>query len=125
MDSRKFLESLRCAIEGIRYCINTQRNMKIHFIVAIIVLFAGILLEVSRLELIILIMSISIVFICEIINTAVEKTVDTMTQDYHPIAKIAKDVAASAVLVAAINSVIVGCMIFGKYLWFIALKTLK
>jgi len=70
-------------------------------------------------------MSISIVFICEIINTAVEKTVDTMTQDYHPIAKIAKDVAASAVLVAAINSVIVGCMIFGKYLWFIALKTLK
>lgn len=125
MSSRKFFESLRYALEGIKYCIDTQRNMKIHFVFSIIVLIVGILLQISRLEFVIIMVAISMVFICEIFNTAVEKAVDTTTQEYHPIAKIAKDVAASAVLVAAINSVIVGCLVFGKYIWIIALKILK
>lgn len=60
--------------------------------------------------------SISMVFICEIINTAVEKAVDTATQEYHPFAKIAKDVAAGAVLVAALNSVLIGFLVFGSYI---------
>ena len=121
MGSRKFYESLKLAVEGIGYCIKTQRNMRIHIVFAIIALVAGILLRIDRLEFIMVVMSISIVFICEIINTAVERAVDTATMEYHPIAKIAKDVAAGAVLVAAISSVIVGLLIFGKYLWAIAL----
>ncbi|HYE81171.1 MAG TPA: diacylglycerol kinase family protein [Clostridia bacterium] len=125
MNSRKFFESLRYSIEGLVYCMSTQRNMKIHIAFALIVLVAGILLQISRLEFIIITMAISIVFICEIINTAVEKTVDTMTQEFHPVAKIAKDVAASAVLVAAISSVIVGFLVFGKYLWTIIGQVLK
>lgn len=124
MNPRKFLESLRYALEGIAYCIKTQRNMRIHFAFAIIVLIAGIILHISRLEFIIIVMVISMVFVCEIFNTAIEKAIDTTTQEYHPIAKIAKDVAASAVLVSAINAVIVGCLIFGRYLWAIALKKL-
>lgn len=125
MNPRKFLESLRYALEGIAYCTKTQRNMKIHFVFAIIALLAGIIIQISRLEFIIIIMVISMVFICEIFNTAIEKAVDTTTQEYHPIAKIAKDVAASAVLVSVINAIAVGCMIFGRCIWRIALEMLK
>lgn len=122
MNPRKFLESLRCALEGMAYCIRTQRNMRIHCGFAVIVLIFGMIMNISRFEAIIIIMVISMVFICEIFNTAIEKAVDTSTQEYHPIAKIAKDVAAGAVLVSAINAVIVGCLIFGRYIWAIVLK---
>ena len=125
MGSRRFFASLRYAAEGIGYCIRTQRNMRIHIVIAIIALMTGMLLRISRVEFIMVLMTISMVFICEIINTAVERAVDTATMEYHPIAKIAKDVAAGAVLVAALNSVIVGLLVFGKYLWVIALKTLE
>lgn len=116
MRSRSFLQSLKYAVEGIAYCIRTQRNMKIHLSIAPIALVLGAVLHISRLELVMVVISISLVLICEIINTAVERAVDTATMEYHPIAKIAKDVAAGAVLVAAFNSVIVGLMIFGSYL---------
>ncbi len=122
MGPRKFLESLRYAIEGVIYCINTQRNMKIHIIVAIIALTASLLLHISNMELVVVIMAISLVLVCEIINTAVEKAVDTSTQEYNPIAKISKDVAAGAVLVASINSMIVGVLIFGRHLMAAVLK---
>ncbi len=122
--SRRFFESLRYAVEGIGYCIKTQRNMRIHIVIAIIVLMTGLLLRIGRAEFVMVLMSISMVFICEIVNTAVERAVDTATMEYHPIAKIAKDVAAGAVLVAALNSVIVGLLVFGKYLWAIVLKLL-
>jgi diacylglycerol kinase (ATP) len=111
---RKFFESFRYALEGIVYCINTQKNMRIHIAIAIIAFIAGLTLKISRLEFIIIIMAVSTVFLCEIINTAVEKAIDATTKEYNPIAKIAKDVAAGAVLVAAINSVIVGLLIFGR-----------
>jgi diacylglycerol kinase (ATP) len=114
--SRRFLTSLRYAVEGITYCIKTQRNMRIHLVIAVIVLLSGIFLRIDRAEIIMVIMSISLVFICEIINTAVEKAVDIATLEYHPIAKISKDVAAGAVLVAALNSLVVGLLVFGKYL---------
>lgn len=122
MNSRNFHESLRYAFNGLKYCISTQRNMKIHMIFAAAALLAGMLLRISRLELAVVIISISMVLACEIINTAVEKAVDTATQKYDPLAKIAKDVAAGAVLAAAAGSVIVGCLIFGRYLLNIVLK---
>ncbi len=118
--SRRFFESLRYAVEGIGYCIKTQRNMRIHIVIAIIVLMTGLLLRIGRAEFVMVLMSISMVFICEIVNTAVERAVDTATMEYHPIA----NVAAGAVLVAALNSVIVGLLVFGKYLWAIVLKLL-
>ena len=123
--SRRFFASLRYAVEGIAYCIKTQRNMRIHLVIAIIVLMSGIFLKIVRTEFLMVLMSISMVFICEIINTAVERAVDTATLEYHPIAKIAKDVAAGAVLVAALNSVIVGLLVFGKYLRTIVMMLLK
>lgn len=116
MNPRKFLESLSCALEGITYCIRSQRNMRIHFAAALFVLIFGMIIKISRADFITIIMVISLVFICEIFNTAIEKAVDTSTQEYHPIAKISKDVAAGAVLVASVNAIIVGCLIFGRYI---------
>lgn len=125
MGQRKFLESLSLAAEGILYCIRTQRNMRIHLVIAAIAAACCIILRISRMELVMIITSISMVFMCEIINTAVEKAVDTATQEYSPFAKIAKDVAAGAVLVAAINSILVGFLIFGRYIWALLIETLK
>jgi diacylglycerol kinase (ATP) len=124
VNPRKFLESLKYALEGIAYCTKTQRNMRIHFVFAVFALVAGIILNISKLEFIIIIIVISMVFICEIFNTAIEKAIDTSTQEYHPVAKIAKDVAAGAVLVSAINAIVVGCIIYGRYFWTIVLKVI-
>ncbi len=122
MNHRKFLESLRYALARIAYCFKTQRNIRIHSVFTVFVLAFGLAIRISRLEFIVIIMVISLVFICEIFNTAIEKAVDTSTQEYHPIAKISKDVAAGAVLVSSINAIIIGCLIFGRYIWAIILK---
>lgn len=116
MGSRSFWQSLRYAIEGVSYCIRTQKNMKIHLVIAAAALILAGILEISALEFAMIVISISMVFICEIINTAVEKAVDTATSDYHPIAKIAKDVAAGAVLISVISSIIIGLLIYGRHL---------
>lgn len=123
--TRKFQDSLRFAVEGIEYCIKTQRNMRVHLVISAVVVAFCAILQINTVELIMVINAVSMVFICEIINTAVERAVDTATEEYNPVAKIAKDVAAGAVLVAAINSVIVGFLVFGGQLWTIALKTIK
>ena len=116
VSSRKLIESFKYALEGIEYCLKTQRNMRLHLVIAAVVVAVCIFLQISSLEFILVIISISLVFICELINTAVEKAVDTATKEYDPVAKIAKDVAAGAVLVAAINSVAVGILILQRYL---------
>ena len=73
----------------------------------------SILLKISKIEMIIITISIFLVIFAEVMNTAIEKTVDLVTQEYNEIAKIAKDVSAGAVLVLAINSIIIGLYIFG------------
>jgi diacylglycerol kinase (ATP) len=99
--------------------------MRIHLSIAAIAFLCCLVLGVSRIELVMVISAISLVFICEIINTAVERAVDTATQEYHPIAKIAKDVAAGAVLVAALNSVLVGLLVLGGYFVNLFMKLLE
>lgn len=116
------MESLSLAMEGVVYCIKTQRNMKIHCVFALLAVTLGLLLKIDRMEFIIVTFVIALVFICEIFNTAIERAVDTSTLEYHPIAKISKDVAAGAVLVSAVNAVIVGFMIFGSRVWAIVLE---
>lgn len=113
---RKFIESIKYAIEGILYSFKTQKNMKIHFIAAVCVLLYALFLDLSRVEIMLLVFSVSLVIICEMINTAIEKTVDIFTEEYHPLAKIAKDVAAGGVLISAVNAVIIGYLVFFKQL---------
>lgn len=112
MKFRRLIDSLNYAFEGIIYALKTQRNMKIHFLVAIIVLFASLFFDLTRIEILILLLTISMVIVAEMINTSIESTIDLITDKYHIFAKIAKNVAAGAVLIAAINSIIVAYLIF-------------
>lgn len=112
MKVKKLVDSFNYAIEGIIYSIRTQRNMKIHMIATIIVLTATFFYDLSKIELLIITITITLVIVAEMINTAVECAIDATTNFYHPLAKIAKNVSAGAVLVTAINSVLVGYVIF-------------
>jgi diacylglycerol kinase (ATP) len=112
MKVKKLIDSFNYAIEGIIYAIRTQRNMKIHMLVTIMVLTASFFFDLSKVELLIITITITLVIVSEMINTAVECAIDATTNFYHPLAKIAKNVAAGAVLVTAINSVLVAYVIF-------------
>lgn len=111
-----FFIRVRQAISGIGTAFRHERNLKIHTVFAIIVIIAAWGLRVSRQDWILLLFLIAAVICLELVNTAVERAVDLITQDEHPLAKQAKDIAAGAVLVMAIASAIIGCIIFIKYL---------
>ncbi|HEA46859.1 MAG TPA: phosphatase PAP2 family protein [bacterium] len=119
MKPRSFLESFNSAAEGILYVLKTQRNMRIHFLIAIIILVGSLFLRppLSPVELIILSLTIALVLITEMINTAVEKTIDLMSDTYHPLARIAKDITAGTVLIVSVVAIVVGYLIlFRRYL---------
>jgi diacylglycerol kinase (ATP) len=106
------LESFNFAFEGVIHVLRTQRNMRIHFAIAAGVLIAAVAVGVERLELIALLISISFVLIAEMINSALEAGIDVATTSFDPLAKLAKDIAAGAVLIATVNAVAVGYLIF-------------
>ena len=105
-------DSINNALEGIIHVLRTQRNMRIHFLVAVIVLVAAVWVGVSKLELIALLLAIAFVFITEMINSAIEQAIDVATTSFDPLAKLAKDVAAGAVLIATVNAVAIGYLVF-------------
>ena len=106
------VESFNFAFEGIIHVLRTQRNMRIHFAVAIVVLVAALVVGVEKLELIVLLLAIAFVLITEMVNTAVEGAVDVATTSFDPMAKLAKDIAAGAVLIASTVAVAVGYLVF-------------
>ena len=110
--SRSLLWSFDYAIRGIVYAIRTQRNMRLHMIAAASVIVLALMLRVSGLELIALLFAIGLVLVAELVNTAVEAAVDLAVETFDPLAAVAKDVAAGAVLVAAITAVAVGYVVF-------------
>jgi diacylglycerol kinase (ATP) len=110
------IESFNHAIEGIIHVLRTHRNMRIHFAVAIAVLIAAIWYGVTRFELIALMLAIAFVLVAEMINSAVEQAIDVSTTSFDPLAKLAKDIAAGAVLIAALNAVAVGYLVFSRRL---------
>lgn len=112
MRSRSLISSFNYAIEGIVYALRTQRNMRLHVLAAILVLGASMFFRIGRFEFIAIIFAIGFVFTAELANTALEAAVDVATQSFDPLAKIAKDVAAGAVFVSAVNAVIVGYIVF-------------
>ncbi len=104
--------TFRYAAEGVVYALRTQVNMRIHAVVALLVIVAGLTLRISRLDWLFVCMAIAIVMVAELINTAVEAAVDLISPDIHPLAKAAKDTAAGAVLLAAVFAVIIGIFVF-------------
>jgi len=109
-------QSFNYAFEGVIHALRTQRNMRIHFAIAATVLVLAFIYDVTRLELIALMISIAFVLIAEMVNTAVEATIDLSTPSFDPLAKVAKDMAAGAVLIASVNAVAVGYLVLADRL---------
>jgi diacylglycerol kinase (ATP) len=106
------LLSFGYAFAGIRYLLWTQRNAKIHSVISLLAVALGFLLRIELGEWLALVLTIMLVLAAEGLNTAIEAVVDLASPAYHPLAKIAKDVAAGTVLLTAIGAVIVGLMVF-------------
>ena len=109
---KKIRNSFKYAIEGIWTSFKTERNMKIHFLIMILVIIAGIILKINKSEWIICIILFAIVIGSELFNTSIETIVDMVMPEKNEKAKIAKDVSAGAVLVVAIGAAIIGLVIF-------------
>jgi diacylglycerol kinase (ATP) len=110
------VESFNYAFEGIIHVLRTQRNMRIHFLLAVVVLIAALVTGVNKFELISLLIVIAFVLIAEMVNTAIEGAIDVATTSFDPMAKLAKDIAAGAVLIATVVAVAVGYLVFADRL---------
>jgi undecaprenol kinase len=105
-------KSFSFAITGIKTALWTERNMRIHLLVSVLVIACAVFFSISKLEWLFILVAIGGIFSLELMNTAIERVVDLITDEYHPLAKQAKDVAAGAVFIYAIAAVIIGLVIF-------------
>ena len=109
---KRLVDSFNFAIDGMISALRNEKHMKVHILAAIVIVILAILINASKVEILVISLSVCFVIITELINTAVEALVDLVSPERHPLAKLAKDVAAGAVLVAAINAVCVGYLLF-------------
>lgn len=124
-DQQGVARSFEHAYRGMISAVRTQRNMRFHVVVAVLVLVASLLVGVSKLELAVLVLTILLVLVTELFNTAMEFVVDLATKEYHPLAKLAKDISAGAVLVSSVGAVLVGYLILADDLGPVSLATLQ
>jgi diacylglycerol kinase (ATP) len=110
--SPSLFQSFEHAAEGIVHALRTQRNLGFHFTIAAAVLVAAIAFGATKLELMALLLAITFVLVAELVNTAIEAAVDVASTSFDPMAKLAKDIAAGAVLLASLNAVAVGYLVF-------------
>ncbi|MGS2775995.1 diacylglycerol kinase family protein [Robertmurraya sp. GLU-23] len=115
--TKHVLYSFRHALSGFSKAVKEERNMKIHLFFTILVVLLGFFLEVSKVEWLFLLILIGGVISLELINSSIENLVDLVTAEYHPLAKKAKDMAAAAVFIYSIVSIIIGLIIFIPRLW--------
>lgn len=114
---KNWFESLNYAIEGVIYAFKTQRHVRYHYIIAAAALFLSLFLELPVIEFVLFAMAVIILLFAEMMNTAIEETVNLVEDKHHMIAKNAKDVSAGAVLIASIGVAIMSYMIFTKYIY--------
>ncbi|MBV4419368.1 diacylglycerol kinase [Clostridium tyrobutyricum] len=128
MKVKKLLDSFNYAIEGIIYSVRTQRNMRIHMLAALFILTLCFFYDLSKIEILSITITITMVIMAELFNTAVEFAIDATTNYYHPLVKLAKNAAAGGVLVTAVNAVLVGYIIFWdklKYINFVLMRKVR
>jgi diacylglycerol kinase len=111
------IQAVRIALDGLKQVLISEPNARIHALITLVVFLAAWLLQISRLEWICLFLTVGLVWVAEVFNTAVEKLVDLARPEIHPAAKTIKDISAGAVLVCALTAVLVGLLIFGPRLW--------
>jgi undecaprenol kinase len=114
---KKFLRSFKFALKGIKLVFTKEFNFLVHFVTALAAVAAGLIFAISKMEWLVIILLIAGMFALEMVNTAIERTVDLVTEDYHPLAGQAKDIAAGAVLCYAVGAFIIGLIIFLPKLW--------
>jgi len=110
------IDSFNYAFQGVIHAVRTQRNMRIHMLAAITVLVVAIAIGVTQMELITLVIAIAFVLITEMINSAVEGAIDVATTSFDPMAKLAKDMAAGAVLISTIAALTIGFLVFDDHI---------
>ncbi len=117
MKPTSWLESLNCAIEGILWAARGERHVRYHLFAALAVVFLALFFRVSVMEFFLLVLAAVLVLFAELINTAIEAIVDLVTEDYHELAKRAKDVAAGAVLVTSVGAIILGYLVLSGHIF--------
>jgi diacylglycerol kinase len=118
----KFIAGFSYAFNGLWYALRTQRNARVHVVIAILAILMGIVLRISTVEFAMIFVAITSVFIAEMFNTVIEICVDLASPEYNTLAKTAKDVAAGAVLISAMLAVVIGLFVLGPHLWGIVFK---
>lgn len=113
----KLFRSMGYALSGIWYGASTERNMKIHITVALLVFIIGVIVSLSAIEWCIIVLVIAAVISLELVNTAIEALVDLVSPQHQQLAKVAKDVAAGAVLIMAIAAACIGCIVLLPKFW--------
>ncbi len=113
---KKFIQSFRYARLGASHALRHERNLWVHSLVAVLVLAAAVWLKLSLLELAVIVLTIALVIVTEMVNTALEEAVDLAKPENHPLAALAKNIAAGATLTAAAFAVVIGLLIFGPRL---------
>lgn len=106
------IDSLEYACQGLLHALRTQRHMRWHALIGGAVIFLALWLKLTRIETLIVLCAVTLVLVAEMLNTAVEATIDLFTEEYHPLAAVAKNAAAGGVLIAAVFSVVVGYIVF-------------
>lgn len=114
---RSRIKSFKFAFEGWWYVLHTQQNAWIHALASLLVILVSAWLRLNRIEWVLIILAIAVVWIAEFINTAIETVVDLVTENHHPLAKASKDVGAATVLIAALTAILIGLIILGPPLW--------
>jgi len=112
MQQQNLANSFNAAIEGFVYVFKSQRNMRLHFLMGLFAVLLGIFLNFTYIEVMVLCLTIAFVLFAEMFNTAIEYTVDLVSQEYHPLARIVKDIGAGAVLLSAMTAVVIGYILF-------------
>ncbi len=108
----RLVKSFTYAFDGLKYAFKYEQNILVHTLATILVIIAGIFFKISLTEWLVLALIIGLVIATELINTSIEATIDLVTKDVHPLAKVAKDTAAAAVLVFGLTAIVIGCIIF-------------
>lgn len=114
---RTFVDSLANALEGLAYALKSQRNLRIHLAAGVVAVVAAVAMEFSRVELILVILTVCLVILGEMLNTALEFALNLLEARHHPVVRAAKDLAAGGVLTAVAGSIVVGLLLFGPRVW--------
>ncbi|MBR2708112.1 MAG: diacylglycerol kinase family protein [Bacilli bacterium] len=109
---KRLINSFKYAFQGLKYAFIYEQNLTVHILATIIVIIFGFIFKISIFEWLVLFLIIGLVIATELINTSIEATIDLITDEINPLAKIAKDTAAAAVLIFGLTALIVGALIF-------------